>query len=276
MGREERFPTRGSPNKPLPGFFAHWSRSGSPLPNLKAIGGFHSPSNWLETDVSPEASQQVSGPYWEPTELAEGLARSGPCIGAFLFHAGKMGPRDKSVPDESAVRAWLDCSQAIASVRTTLCHTAEPHALPLVGVTLTMADGSTASVGPDTFPSAPEDCWCSLGISVKEEKEARPHYLHDTWNVGGQHLAKLRVWLWALSTAGQGHRIAAVSWVAADGSESPRYGHWGHTGEGEEIHEIEFGDGKAVGLLCFVGFNGRQVTRDDCTVQAVQALVRCD
>ncbi|KAG9256770.1 uncharacterized protein F5Z01DRAFT_487536 [Emericellopsis atlantica] len=101
-GRENRFPARESPNKRLPGFFAHWSKLGSsPPPNLKAIGGFYSPSNWLEMDVSPEASQQVGGPRWEPTGLAEGLATSGSCIGAFTLLSRQMSARNKSVPDDS-------------------------------------------------------------------------------------------------------------------------------------------------------------------------------
>jgi hypothetical protein len=83
----------------------------------------------------------------------------------------------------------------------------------------------------------------------------------------------LRIWLWPLSAPDEGHILAAISWVAADGSESPRYGHWGHTGEGEEVHEVEFGEGKAVGFVSFVGFNDTSVTRSNCTVQAIQALV---
>jgi hypothetical protein len=65
-----------------------------------------------------------------------------------------------------------------------------------------------------------------------------------------------------------------MSWVASDGSESPRYGHYGHTGDGEEVHEIEFGDDRAIGLSFDVGDSGRGHTKSDYTMQAVQALMR--
>jgi hypothetical protein len=268
---------------PLSGLYGYWEKGSNRKSTLAAVGCFRSDIYVLARYAMSALSVTRDEPWWEPSELPSRLKPTGPVIGARKTRRGPLSPETK-VPGDCRVRNWLECTRPLISIRTTLCHSTNLPEIPLVGLTFTYGDdaGGQESIGPDEFPSMSDNtegvnghpcCWCSLGFKVDEELAARPHYIHDTWSLNKQRLAALRIWLCpAREGLGSGSSVAAIQLVAEDGAESPKYGHWDHSGDGQEIYEVKFGQWHAAGRVCFVGSNARQVTRDDMVVQAFQAL----
>ena len=70
--------------------------------------------------------------------------------------------------------------------------------------------------------------------------------------------------------------MTAIQMVSEHGRVSPRWGHWNHTGYGEELQEIRFeaGGGEAAGLKFFIGNGGGIMSLEDQVARCVQALKR--
>ncbi|KAJ4258854.1 hypothetical protein NW762_007941 [Fusarium torreyae] len=133
--------------------------------------------------------------------------------------------------------------------------------------------GKTASIGPTGF-TPPDDtdgtnghywCGCKPESSRHKELKEQPHYIHSEWNIQRCLLKTLRFWI------GQGGILTGIQFVAADDTESPKWGYY------EAWEPVEMGlqdtDYTLPGLKFFFGSNERSDTREDWVVVAIQLML---
>ncbi|KAK9769572.1 putative F-box domain-containing protein [Seiridium cardinale] len=286
--REQRYPSTEEPGYILAGCFGHWSKRDSPKAVLQGVGGLYLAN---QLGVMNEHSRIVDSHQlnWTPEPPSLSLIESGRIWGGRTV-LDKRLQRDKTYPASDSVVTWLDCRRPLDTVKVTLCHGTREQQIPLVAINFkhaALVEGVLAqadTIGPSAFSKPPDTegtgghhwCWCSYGDKRPDELDSRPHHIHETWQVGGQRLRSLNVWL---SEEGA---LAGMQLVAADESESPIWGYCSgqRSGSINFLEDQEANDGdletqcpRASGLKFFLGNNERHVSRDDTIVVAVQALV---
>lgn len=260
----------GGANGLMAGIAAYWSDRPLPQANLTNIGVLW--SGHIYDDLRSDGLEDPDGFFWAPDAPPDGISESGPIWGQREAY-DKWQRRNKNYPSSNTVVSWLDLRQPVDEVRVTFCHSTLSRQLPLAAITLVQS-GRLKTIGAEKF-SKPLDrtgtnghhwCWCALGRRQDDELKARPHHIHESWQVGRQKLKDLKLWM----TEDDG--ITGIQLVAADSAKSPAWG----VCENAPSATIGFesGDGPpAVGVKFFLDDNERQVTRSDIIITAVQALV---
>lgn len=265
----------------LVGMYGFWSSRDTPKSRLEAVGCLFAQG---ATEMPDLASGQ--SPLWEPS-APSGVREVGSILGDFSVKESLgINSRTLEVLDHCPTVSWIDCSRPLLEVRVTLCHSFEEKQVPLSAITFKYADGAKEEliIGPEMHPQSPIDtqgddndwCWCSLsGRKAKDELSVHPHYKRHVWELGGKRLQSVRAFLSPIDEGvGRGSRLAAIQFIAEDGSESPKWSHWNFSSDDAYVIEnIAFTD-ERIGLKLFMGETRRSVTYEDTIVYALQAMER--
>ncbi|KAF7534022.1 hypothetical protein G7054_g6549 [Neopestalotiopsis clavispora] len=282
-GPFESFEFQDGVNRTLAGIVGHWSNRQLPQANLSVVGALFCHDVPVQFHDRPR--RDPNNFFWAPEQLPSGTVEAGPIWGQREVF-DKWQRRTKKYPSSQTVVSWLDCQQPVDEMKVTLCHSTRTRQLPLAAITLVQDSAATQprcskTIGAEKF-SQPSDttgtnghhwCWCALGRRLETELEARPHHVHETWQVRGQKLKTMRLWL------DEEEGVTGMQFVAMDDIKSPAWGHCQETPT-TEIHFVAGDDATegapppAVGVKFFLDNNERQVTRDDIIITAVQALVK--
>lgn len=294
--RETRYPGVEPKEKDcaVAGMFCYWSSRQLPEATLQGVGALYLPEQPKQPGSTVGSLTDASDFHWTPEPPPTSLTESGRVWGQ-RESSDQWGRRSpKNYPVEGTVVSWLDCRRPLDTVRVTLCHSTAFVQIPLAAITFTYAKSdeqqteASMSVGAEVF-SPPLDtkgenghhwCWCQMGSSRKEELQAKPHYVHEIWRVGGQGLRGYNIWL---SEEGI---LVGMQFIAVDGSPSPKWG----SCKGDPAGKIDFAIGEvkaeggsskaggppAAGIKFYMGDNERHTSRDDSIVVAVQALVETE
>lgn len=291
---ERRYPSQENDGRTLMGFFGHWGNRLEPKADLVGIGGMYRDD--LSGAAAPAAGgRDVRGFPWVPEPPSTSYIEMGRVWGERRGWAPFTLREQKDYPESGSVVSWLDCRYSLQSVKVSLCHGTRAEQIPLIAMAFEIASPQERhlpthlAMGPTVF-SRPADtegtnghhwCWCTLSHRRDGELESKPHHSHDTWQLCGQRLRSLKIWL--SDKQKEEGTLAAMQLVAEDRSESPV---WGHC-EGDPSGSIDFiadndphdykSDERArvaMGIKFFLGNNERQVSRNDTVVVAVQAMIQ--
>ncbi|VUC26921.1 unnamed protein product [Clonostachys rosea] len=273
----------------LVGMYGWWSRRSTPKSRLEAVGCLFAP----ELDGGLQGPREIpdlasgQGPVWEPS-APSGVRETGSILGEFCVKETLgINSRTLEVLGHCTTVSWFDCSRPLSEVRVTLCHSFKENQVPVSALTFKYADGANEvfTIGPEVYPQSRIEgqgetgddwCWCCLsGRKAQDELSEHPHYQHCAWELGGKRLQSVRAFLSPIDEGvGSGSRLAGIQFVAEDGSESPKWSHWGFSSDEDYVIEhIAFTD-EVIGLKVFMGETHRSVTYEDTIVYALQAMER--
>ncbi|KAL1595953.1 hypothetical protein SLS60_009643 [Paraconiothyrium brasiliense] len=288
--REKRYPSLESADKDciLAGIAGYWPDRTFPQSTLMGYANLYLPDQPPIVNFGADSLRDSNGFHWMPSPPLRRIIEAGDILGQREVQ-DKWSQRTKNYPSTTTTVSWLDCRHPLEAVRVTSCHVSREGQLPLVAISFIPVDqGPTGTleatrVGPQGFSTPPDSdgtnghhwCWCALGHNSKGELESRPHHVHEMWQVGGQLLRGLKVWI------DEDGALIGLQFVAADGNEGPRWGQCYRDSSAiiyftaEDVSGGGIGGSQhpAVGVKFYMDDNERHVTRHDSIVMAVQALV---